>query len=169
MLPMMITVMILSFGTDRSRQTGQTQIRLQRSLSGVQIFRMFTVTHFYLVDSLDISIWATAWQNQQNGLCAQRRLRSAWAYAQSDQSSLCAQWVAKDPRFLHADSEDSDQTGQMPRLIWTLIRLGGCPGWSESSVSVQVILLVLSCNGSIITFTEILVFYSGTEKEAIWW
>ena len=36
---------------------------------------------------------------------------------QSDLSSLCAQWIAKDPRFLHADSEDSDQTGQMPRLI----------------------------------------------------
>ena len=34
-----------------------------------------------------------------------------------DQSSLCAQWVAKDPRFLQADSEDSDQTGQMPELI----------------------------------------------------
>ena len=33
------------------------------------------------------------------------------------ESSLCAQWVAKDPRFLHADSEDSDQTGRMPRLI----------------------------------------------------
>ena len=33
------------------------------------------------------------------------------------QSSLCAQWVAKDPKFLHADSEDSDQTRQMPRLI----------------------------------------------------
>ena len=31
--------------------------------------------------------------------------------------SLCAQWVAKDPSFLHADSEDSDQTGQMPSLI----------------------------------------------------
>ena len=31
--------------------------------------------------------------------------------------SLCAQWVAKDPSFLHADSEDSDQTGRMPRLI----------------------------------------------------
>ena len=30
--------------------------------------------------------------------------------AKSDQSSLCAQWVAKDPRFLHADSEYSDQT-----------------------------------------------------------
>ena len=33
------------------------------------------------------------------------------------ESSLCAQWVAKDPSFLHADSEDSDQTGWMPRLI----------------------------------------------------
>ena len=33
------------------------------------------------------------------------------------ESSLCAQSVAKDPNFLHADSEDSDQTGRMPRLI----------------------------------------------------
>ena len=39
-------------------------------------------------------------------LCAKRRLRSALA------------WVAKDPSFLHADSEDSDQTGRMSRLIW---------------------------------------------------
>ena len=45
------------------------------------------------------------------------RLRSAWASAQSDQSLRCTQWVAKDPRFLHAGSEDSDQTGRMPRLI----------------------------------------------------
>ena len=30
---------------------------------------------------------------------------------------LCTQWVAKDPRFPHADCKDSDQTGQMPRLI----------------------------------------------------
>ena len=37
---------------------------------------------------------------------------------QSYQSSLCAQWVAKDPSFLHADSEDSYLTGQMPRLCW---------------------------------------------------
>ena len=28
-----------------------------------------------------------------------------------------AQWVAKDPNFLHADSEYPDQTGRMPRLI----------------------------------------------------
>ena len=37
-------------------------------------------------------------------LCARRRLRSAWASVQSDKSSLCAHWVPKDPRFLHADS-----------------------------------------------------------------
>ena len=36
------------------------------------------------------------------------------------ESSMCAQWVAKDPRFLHADSEDSEQTGRMPSLIWVL-------------------------------------------------
>ena len=39
-------------------------------------------------------------------------IRPVWS-----ESSLCAQCVAKDPRFLHADSEYSDQTGRMPRLI----------------------------------------------------
>ena len=38
-------------------------------------------------------------------------------------SSQCAQWVAEDPMFLHVDSEDSDQTGRMPRLIWVF---AGC-------------------------------------------
>ena len=32
----------------------------------------------------------------------------------------------------------------------TLIILGGCPGWSESSLGVHVILLVLSCAGSFV-------------------
>ena len=40
-------------------------------------------------------------------------IRPVWS-----ESSLCAQWVAKDPSFLHADSKDSDQSGRMPRLIW---------------------------------------------------
>ena len=39
------------------------------------------------------------------------------------ESSPCAQLVTKDPSFLHADSEDSDQTGRMPRLIWVF---AGC-------------------------------------------
>ena len=53
--------------------------------------------------------------NPTNPQCHQRRLRSDCA--QSDQSSLCTQYVAKNPRFLHADSEDSDQTGRMLRQI----------------------------------------------------
>ena len=51
------------------------------------------------------------------------------------ESSLCAQCVAKDPMLLHADSEDSDQTGRMPRLIWVF-------------AGRTAILLVLSCRGS---------------------
>ena len=40
-------------------------------------------------------------------------IRPVWS-----ESSLCTQWIAEDPRFLHADSKDSDQTGRLPRLIW---------------------------------------------------
>ena len=35
-------------------------------------------------------IWAASWQNQQNGMCAQRRFRSAISSAQSDQSFRCS-------------------------------------------------------------------------------
>ena len=57
-------------------------------------------------------------------------IRLAWS-----ESSLGAQWVAKDPSFPHADSEDSDQTGRMPRLIWV---------FAGRTLS----FLVLSCRGS---------------------
>ena len=57
-------------------------------------------------------------------------IRPGWS-----ESFLCAQWVAKDLMFLHVDSEDSDQAGQMPRLIRVF---AGC----------TAILLVLSCRGS---------------------
>ena len=35
-------------------------------------------------------------------------IRPVWS-----EFSLCAQWLADDPSFRHADSEDSDQTGRM--------------------------------------------------------
>ena len=64
------------------------------------------------------TFWAAAWQNQQNDLCAQQRLRSAWASAQPDQSSLSA-WRSIGSWASHsAYSEDSDQTGRTPMLIW---------------------------------------------------
>ena len=58
------------------------------------------------------------------------RIRPVWS-----ESSLSAQWVAKDIMFLHVDSEGSDQTGRMPRLIWFF-------------AGRTLILLVLSCRGS---------------------
>ena len=51
------------------------------------------------------------------------------------ESSPYAQWVAKNPSFLHAASEDSDQIGRMPRLIWVF-------------AGRTATLLVLSCRGS---------------------
>ena len=52
-------------------------------------------------------IWAASWENQQNELCAQ-----------SDQSSLSV-WRTVGSLATHwAHSEDSDQTGRLPRLIW---------------------------------------------------
>ena len=57
-------------------------------------------------------------------------IRPVWS-----ESSPCAQWVAKVPSFLHADSEDSDQTGRMPSLIWVF-------------AGRTITLLVLSCRGS---------------------
>ena len=67
-------------------------------------------------------------------MCAQRILRSAWASAQSDQSLRCALRTQ----------------GFCMRTAKTLIRLGGCPGWSESSLGAQPhIRLVLWWGGSL--------------------
>ena len=63
-------------------------------------------------------------------------IRPVWS-----QSSLCAQWEAKDPSFLHADSEDSDQTGRMPRLIWVFA--GRTVTW-----------FVLSWRGSCVNYSD---------------
>ena len=58
--------------------------------------------------------WAATWQSQQNE-CAPSE--------DSDQSRLIRVFAVRftgslGPSFLHADSEDSDQTGRMPTLIW---------------------------------------------------
>ena len=58
--------------------------------------------------------------------CAQRILRSTWASAQSDQSFRCLRKESLDSLVtLWAHSEDSDQTGLMPRLIGVF---AGCTG-----------------------------------------
>ena len=100
-----------------------------RSLMG------FTETLYDVSDYSIFHKWAASWQNQQNDM---------------------------------APSKDSDQPGNPASLIclccpheeslgpyWpikhttkTLIRQGGCPGWSESSVVAHATLLVLLLGGS---------------------
>ena len=63
-------------------------------------------------------IWDAAWQNQQSDLCAQRRLWSAWAFAQSDQSLRCPHEETLGPQL------------PIECTAKTLIRLGGWPGWT---------------------------------------
>ena len=58
-------------------------------------------------------------------VCARQRLRSAWASAQSDQSLRCA---------LNGYQRTK---GFFMRTSKNLIRLGGCPGWSESSLGAK--------------------------------
>ena len=50
---------------------------------------IFYINMTALKVSPKVNKWATSWQNQQNDLCAQWQLRSAWASAQSDQSLCC--------------------------------------------------------------------------------
>ena len=73
---------------------------------------------------------------QQNGMRAQRRLRSAWVSAQSDQNLRCPPEESLGPYL------------PIERTAKTLIRLGGCPGWSESSLGPQSFYWFLSWVGS---------------------
>ena len=60
--------------------------------------------------------------------CTQQRLRSAWASVYTD-NSLCSALncqKAKGLIFLNAYSEDSDQTGLMPRLTCISAGLKAC-------------------------------------------
>ena len=93
---------------------------------------------------LAVSSCAASWQNQQNGMCAQRRLWSAWASAQSDQSLRCPHEENLGPELPTERTAKTDQTGQKPSLIWVF----------DGRI---VILLVLSWGGS---FDEIPIVWS---------
>ena len=58
------------------------------------------------------------WQNQQNDLCAQQRLRSAWASAESDPSLGCPPEEGLGLKLPIRRTVTTDQTGRMPMLIW---------------------------------------------------
>ena len=71
-----------------------------------------------------------------------RPVWSDWASAQSDQSQRCPPEAKLGPKL------------PTERTAKTLIRLGGCPGWSESWLGTKVILFVLSFGGSKCFFLE---------------
>ena len=108
----------------------------------LRICKFVTMPYAWFLKWFQYKNWATAWQDQQNDLCAQRKLRSAWASSQSDQSQRCSPEAKLGPKL------------PTERTAKTLIRLGGCPGWSESLLGTKVILLVLSWGGSKCFFLE---------------
>ena len=100
-------------------------------------------------------IWATTWQNQQNQ-CApsedsDQHGRPGWS-----ESSLSA-WRKLGSLATHlAHSEDSDQTGRMPRLIWVF-------------TGRTLTLLVLSCRGSFIASPSTLGHFIIVTKTPYFW
>ena len=62
-------------------------------------------------------IWAASWQNQQNDIWVQRRLRSALASAQSDLSLRRPYEEVVGPQLPTERTAKTDQTGRMPRLM----------------------------------------------------
>ena len=116
------------------------------SVSSSKYTDLWSVWNFlFLFDSiLHVHYMSCLMTKPTKWLCAQQRLRSAWASTQSDQSSLCTQCVAKDPRFHHADSEDSYQTGRMPKLIWVFAgRTCHCVGFVMRQLTCKSCMIIL--------------------------
>ena len=74
--------------------------------------------HHNIMDTT-IHNWVTTWQNQQN-TSAHGEIGLVIRLVGSE-SSLYDLWAATDPDFLQVDSEHSDQTGQLIRLIWVFV------------------------------------------------
>ena len=119
--------------TAKQKQTGKPKGRRHYLCVKAQAQRLERQSCWkYVENPIDFSRDMT---KPTNWVCAQRRLRSAWASAQSDQPSLSAWRNLRSLATQWAHSEGSDQTGRMPRLIWVF------PGRT-------VTWLVLSCRGS---------------------
>ena len=113
---------------------------------------------FYTKQTFSVAIWNEPRHDKTNKMSVRpaKTQTSLGIIPVWSESSLCAQWVAKDPSFLHADSEDPDQT-DIP--VWSGSSLSAwrklgslATHWAHSKDSDQtgrtLILLVLSCRGS---------------------
>ena len=82
-----------------------------------QLFLVLVTTTVVISFQLNLSRLVTKptkWHGHPAKTQISLGIRPVWS-----ESSLCNQWVAKEPSFLHADREDSDQTGWTHRpLCW---------------------------------------------------
>ena len=114
--------------TQNAHCEGSANVQADLNLKGRTCPKVrFLTVWLICLDEQHNTIWASARQNQENDMCAQRRLISALASAQSDQSLCCPHEKSLGPKL------------PVECTAKTLIRLGGCPGWSESSLGAHAI------------------------------
>ena len=138
---------------------------LQQIFLVSQFFRNFTAAglfadHLLACPHFVVShIWAAPWQNQQTGICTQWRqislgIRPVWSVFALRMKKA---WILSYP--LSAQRR--------------LIRLGGCPGWSESSLSAQSFcwfshVAAHSCSSSWCR-SSVMTFHCGTPWRSFCW
>ena len=99
-----MTTLWLDMRTTYLKEESNQSVQLVTGFSALKIKPVIIVLFCF---RNNLCIWAATWQNQQNGI------RPVWSESSLSAwrklGSLATQW---------AQSEDSDQTGRMPRLIW---------------------------------------------------
>ena len=109
------------------------------------------------------------WSMQPTKTQISRDILPVWS-----EFALYTQWVAKDPTLLLADSEDSDQTGLMPRLICVF---AGRIHYFVLFVVLQLILKILSkemqneksLHNWTVSSHDLCRRFCRTVKGGIWW
>ena len=90
----------------------------KRDVSVVRFVILQTRIVAVLLGQISGSLYEPRHDKTNKVMCAQRRLRSTWASTQSDRSLRCPHEKSLGPyRPIKRTAKNSDQTGQMPRLI----------------------------------------------------
>ena len=93
-----------------------TSFLLQDYYKAHIFYKIFPITYIFFYGP-ELTKMSRNMTKPTKWLCPQRRLRSAWASTQSDQSSPALNgWLRTQAYFMR--TAKTDQTGQMPRLIW---------------------------------------------------
>ena len=104
-----------------AKNTCELDIELTRTLNILTINELVKLAMLWTTGPWALSPWAATWENVPSETCIQRRLKSACAFAPSDQSLPCPH-------------EETLQLGYSKmRSVKILIRLRECADWSESS------------------------------------